>query len=52
MSRSDLEVAAGLAGSKLVDLDSGGLEAEVRGRCPGGVWLSLLCQRGVKEMSL
>lgn len=30
-------------------LDSWGLEAEGRGHCPSGVWLSLLCQRGAEK---
>lgn len=46
MGRSDVKVAAGLPGSELVGnstagrlwpVDAGGLEAEGRGRCPGGV---------------
>lgn len=51
MGRSDVEVAAGLAGNELVGnstpgrlwaVDAWGWEAEGRGRCPSGVWLSLL----------
>lgn len=58
VGRSDVEVAAGLAGSELVEnstpgllwpVDACGLEAEGRGRCPSGVWLSLLCQRGAEK---
>lgn len=58
VGRSDVEVAAGLAGGelggnstpgRLWPVDACGLEAEGRGRCPSGVWLSLFCQRGAEK---
>lgn len=61
MGRSDVEVAAGLAGSELVGnstpgrlwpVVAWGLEAEDQCRCPSGVCLSLLCRRGAEKMSL
>lgn len=61
MGRSDVEVAAGLAGNELVGnstpgrlwpVYARGLEAEGRGRCPSGVCLPPLCQHSAEKMSL